>query len=348
MKISIGKLPPNFLEAMVFPRIGIKDHRVLVGPSVGEDAAIVDVGNGSVLVAHVDPITEAIERVGWLSVHIASNDVAVRGVKPEWFLSVILLPPTSTLDSLDLITKQIDDALREVSGTIIGGHTEVSPGLEKPVVIMTAMGIGSRDDIVLTRGAKPGDYVIVTKAVGLEGTAIIASDFKSKLLGLGVQQSTISEAISYFKEVSVLKEALALSKMKSVSSMHDPTEGGLLNGLIEVARASKCIIEVYEKNVPIREATKVICDTLSLDPLKLISSGSLIAMVKPNYIDKAMNVLRDLGIDFSVIGRVISGGGPKVLLHRADGMVEEFSDYVQDEISKLWVNSKGNINVLTL
>ena len=338
MKLSIGKLPPSILERLVLTRIGVQDPKVLVGPCIGEDAAIIDLGDGRVLVAHVDPITEAIERIGWLSIHIASNDIAVRGVKPQWFLSTILLPQSSSPDVLDLITRQMDEALREIGGTIVGGHTEISPGIEKPIVIMAALGIGSRDDIILTKGAKPGDHVLVTKAIGLEGSAIIASDFKNDLLKLGVSDEVISEASKYFSEISVVKEALALAKSKAASSMHDPTEGGLINGLIEIARASKCVIEVYEDKIPIRDSTKIICDALSIDPLKLISSGALIATVSPNLIDKALKSLREVNVQFSIIGRVIDRGEPKVILNRIDGEIEEYQDYVQDEIGRLWAN----------
>ncbi|MHC1600969.1 MAG: AIR synthase family protein [Candidatus Nezhaarchaeales archaeon] len=336
MKLSIGKLPPSMLESLVFSRIGVINDRVLVGPSIGEDAAIIDLGNDKVLVVHVDPITEAIERIGWLSVHIASNDIAVRGVKPEWFLSTILLPPTAAMEALDVITRQIDNALREINGMMIGGHTEVSPGIEKPIVVMTALGIGSRDEVVLTRGARPGDYVLITKAVGLEGTAIIASDFKDKLLSLGVEQSVLNEAIRYFNEISVLKEALALAKAKAVSSMHDPTEGGLINGLIEIARVSKCAIEIYEDKIPIRAPTKTICKALGLDPLKLISSGALIATIRPDLMNRAVEALKSIGINFSVIGKVVSEEKPRVILHKANGETEEYSDYAQDEIGRLW------------
>ncbi|MEM4576724.1 MAG: AIR synthase family protein [Candidatus Nezhaarchaeales archaeon] len=338
MKLQLGKIPPDILESLVFSRIGVADGKVLVGPRIGEDAAIIDIGGGKVLAIHIDPITEAVERIGWLSIHIASNDIAVRGVKPTWFLSVILLPSTSTVEALDMITKQMDSALREVGGTIIGGHTEVAPGVKRPIVVVTSLGVGSIDELTLTEGARPGDYVIMTKAVGLEGTAIIASDFVEELLSLGVQQSMLDEAVSYFKDISVVKEALALAKIKVPSSMHDPTEGGLLNGLLEVALASRCVIEVYEDRIPIRTPTKTICEVLGIDPLKLISSGTLIATIKPESLDTALDFLNRMGVRPSVIGKVVEGEEPKVLLHRVDGRVEEVSSYVKDEITKLWAN----------
>lgn len=338
MKLQLGKIPPSILESLVFPRIGVADGKVLIGPRIGEDAAIIDIGGGKVLVVHVDPITEAVDRVGWLSIHIASNDIAVRGVKPAWFLSVILLPPTSTVETLDTITKQMDSALREVGGMIIGGHTEVAPGVKRPIVIVSSLGVGSRDELTLTEGARPGDYVIMTKSVGLEGTAIIASDFGEKLLGLGVPQNMLDEAVGYFKDISVVKEALALAKIKAPSSMHDPTEGGLLNGLLEVALASKCVIEIYEDKIPVRTPTRAICEALGIDPLKLISSGTLIATIRPESLDIALDVLNRMDVTSSVIGKVVERGEPKVLLHRVNGEVEEVSNHVEDEITKLWAD----------
>jgi len=142
MKLSIGKLPPSILESLVFSRLGVIDARVLVGPRIGEDAAIIDIGDNRVLAIHVDPITEALERIGWLGIHVASNDIAVRGVRPKWFLSTVLLPRGEALEALDTITRQMDSALKEVGGMLIGGHAEVSPGIEKPIVVVTAMGGG--------------------------------------------------------------------------------------------------------------------------------------------------------------------------------------------------------------
>lgn len=336
MKLSIGKLPPSILESLVFSRLGVIDARVLVGPRIGEDAAIIDIGDNRVLAIHVDPITEALERIGWLGIHVASNDIAVRGVRPKWFLSTVLLPRGEALEALDAITRQMDSALKEVGGMLIGGHAEVSPGIEKPIVVVTAMGVGTRDELVLTGGARPGDYVIMTKVAGLEGTAIIASDFRETLLSLGVPQSLIDEAVSFFYQVSVVKEALTLAEVKAVTAMHDPTEGGLLNGLLEIAMASRCVIEVYEDKIPVRAPTRTICRALGLDPLKLISSGVLVATVRPDLLDVALDALNGIEVDSSVIGKVVDRGDPKLLLHRTNGEVEEISECLQDEISKLW------------
>jgi hydrogenase maturation factor len=336
MKVPIGKLPPRVLEELVFSRLGVIDISVLLGPRVGEDAAIIDIGDNKVLAIHVDPITEALERIGWLSIHVAGNDIAVRGIRPRWFLSTILLPEGEALEALDVIMKQMDAALREVGGMLIGGHTEVSLGIEKPIVVVTALGIGAREKVVSTGGAMPGDYVIMTKAAGLEGTAIIASDFKEKLLSLGIPHGLIDEAVGFFNYVSVIKEALALAEVRAATAMHDPTEGGLLNGLLEIAMASRCVIEIFEDKIPVRTPTRTICRALGLDPFKLISSGVLVATVRPSLLDVALCALKNVEVNSSVIGRVAGRGDPKLIFHRASGEVEEISECPRDEISKLW------------
>jgi hydrogenase expression/formation protein HypE len=177
----VGKLHSKLLERYVFTRVGVRDPAV-VGPGIGEDAAIVDLGDGRVLVAHVDPITGAVENLGWLAVHIACNDIAVRGAKPRWLLSVLYLPEKADEELIDKITAQIDEAAKEVEVMVVGGHTEFTLGLDRPLISMTAIGIADRGRIVTTSGARAGDVVIMTKTVAVEGTAILATDFRDALL----------------------------------------------------------------------------------------------------------------------------------------------------------------------
>ncbi|MEM1897293.1 MAG: AIR synthase related protein, partial [Ignisphaera sp.] len=122
-----GKLPPELLTRYILSRTGIRDSSVIIGPSIGEDAAIIDIGNGKILVMHVDPITGAVENIGWLAVHIACNDIAVRGVKPRWLLPVLFLPRDIDESVIDSITKSIDEAAKELEVSIVGGHSEYTP-----------------------------------------------------------------------------------------------------------------------------------------------------------------------------------------------------------------------------
>ncbi|MEM4924528.1 MAG: AIR synthase family protein, partial [Ignisphaera sp.] len=291
-----GKLPPNLLSKYVLSRVGIPDPSVIVGPSIGEDAAIIDIGGGRVLVIHVDPITGAVEFLGWLAVHIASNDIAVRGVRPRWLLSVLYLPENATEELIDRITSQIDMAAREVGAMVVGGHTEYTPGIARPLISMTAIGVAQRGRYVTTGGARVGDAVVMTKSAAIEGTAILSTDFKNVLLKLGVSEEIIKRGERFIEKVSVVKEALALAEAGLATSMHDPTEGGLLGGLVEIAYASNKTIYIWEENILLAEETAAITGTLGLDPLKLISSGTLRATIPQDRVEEALKTLHSIGV----------------------------------------------------
>jgi len=310
-----------------------------VGPAYGEDSAIIDMGD-FVLVAHSDPITEAVERAGWLAVHVACNDVAVRGAKPRWLLPVLLLPEGCPERVLDELTAQMDQAAREVGAMIVGGHTERTPGLDRPIISMTALGVAPKDRFIRTSGAQPGDVVLMTKGAAIEGTAILATDFARELAEAGVPGQVIERARGFMAEISVVPEALALAEA-GVNSMHDPTEGGLLGGLAEVAYASGRLVEVWEERVLIRPETKVICTALGVDPLRLIGSGCLVATLPGDRLEEAQRALERVGVEWAVIGQVREGP-PGLLLHRADGRVERVGRFVAEELARLWAEVKSS------
>ncbi len=327
-----GKLDYKTMERYVFSRIGFKHKEVLQGPGIGADAAIIDMGD-RVLVVHSDPITEAVERLGWLAVNIACNDIAVRGAKPLWVSTTILLPEGFSETLLDTITKDMDRAAKELGVMIIGGHTEETPRLDRPLVNVTAIGIASKRTLVLTSGARAGDYIVMTKTAGLEGTGIIARDFEKELIKRKVPKNIIDRAKEFTWRVSVVREALLFAWL-GATSMHDPTEGGLIGGLVEISIASKRKLVVYEDKIPVAEETKVIANALGLDPLKLISSGVLLAIIPSDNIERVLEIARNSGVSATVIGRVEEGYGVELI--RRDGSKEYYKDFVVDEITKLW------------
>lgn len=332
-----GKLPPNLLSKYVLSRVGIPDPSVIVGPSIGEDAAIIDIGGGRVLVIHVDPITGAVEFLGWLAVHIASNDIAVRGVRPRWLLSVLYLPENATEELIDRITSQIDMAAREVGAMVVGGHTEYTPGIARPLISMTAIGVAQRGRYVTTGGARVGDAVVMTKSAAIEGTAILSTDFKNVLLKLGVSEEIIRRGERFIEKVSVVKEALALAEAGLATSMHDPTEGGLLGGLVEIAYASNKTIYIWEENILLAEETAAITGTLGLDPLKLISSGTLIATIPQDRVEEALKTLHSIGVEATAIGYVGEKTDSLATIYRKNGSIEKIKEvYVEDELAKAW------------
>lgn len=328
----IGKPPPGLLEKYVFNRIGKRDPSVLVGPSIGEDAAIIDLG-GKVLVAHVDPITGAVELLGRLAVYVASNDVAVRGARPRWLLPVLYLPEDSGEALLDTVTAQIDEAARNLGAMVVGGHTEFTPGIRRPLISMTAIGLSDHSRYVTTGGARPGDVVIMTKTAGIEGTAILATDLGDALRRRGVPEELIRRGGDFVGRVSIVREALALADAGLATSMHDPTEGGILGGLVEMAHASGVEIRAWEERVALAEETDAMVRALGLDPLRIISSGALLATVPGDRAGEALRVLEGLGLRAAVIGEVVAKGKGSVEVHRRDGSVGAIVDpYVRDEL----------------
>ena len=173
--LPIGKLRAGTLQA-IFDKHQFKDPRVVVGPRVGEDAAVIDMGD-RYLIATSDPITFATAEVGWYALHVNANDIVVRGARPRWFLATLLLPAGSTTEaSVDGLFAELHAACDELEVTLVGGHTEVTHGLDRPIIAGTMLGEVEKDRLVTTSGARVGDAVVMTKGVPLEGAAIIARE----------------------------------------------------------------------------------------------------------------------------------------------------------------------------
>lgn len=338
----MGKLRPEVLAKYVLSRTGRPDPAVIRGPALGEDAAAVELGDGRVLVAHTDPITGASRLLGWLAVNVPCNDVAVAGARPRWLLVTLYLPEGFSEAQLDEVTRQVDEAARELGVAVIGGHTEYTAGIDRPIASTTCIGITGRDQVIWTSGAREGDAILMTKTAGLEGTAILCTDFAQSLLERGVPGDVIGRGAQFVRMISVVKEALELAENRLATSMHDPTEGGVLGGLAEVAYASGKTLEVWESEIPVAPETRLCAEAMGLDVLRLISSGVLLATVPMERVDDALGLLRGAGVGAAVIGRVHGWSGHLVILHRSGGGVEVVDDvYVPDEVMGLWERGGG-------
>ncbi|WP_456422699.1 AIR synthase family protein [Thermococcus sp.] len=294
-----GKLPPELLERLVLSRVPSRGKGVILGPGPGIDGSAMEVGG--TLVASSDPITGATRRIGFYAVHVNANDVAVMGAEPRWFLTTILLPEDANEDLLVEIVGEISRESEKLGVAVVGGHTEVTPGLDRPIVVGTMLGEAER--LVRPDGAKPGDAIIMTKWAGIEGTAIIAEELRERLTPV-LGEELIERASLLIEYLSVLPEARLLRRV--ANAMHDPTEGGILNGLHEMADASGLGFRVYADKIPLREETKILCSYLHLNPLALISSGVLLASVPRDSAKKTVEELLSQGITASVIGEFLA------------------------------------------
>jgi hydrogenase expression/formation protein HypE len=325
--MKVGKPPLEVVERYVWSRTGSYDPSVLLGPSLGEDAAVIKTG-GPYIAAHTDPISGSVELLGWLAVHVVSNDLATRGIRPRWLLPAIFLPPDSDEGVLDKITRQMDAAARELGASIVGGHTEVTTAVARPLVVMTAVGEGDR--YVATGGAKPGDLVIMTKSAAMEAAAILASDFRDRLKALGIAEDVLERAAGFVRHVSVVRDALAIADL--ADAMHDPTEGGVLAGLAEMAYASGTTIRIDPGSVRVHREAALLCSAVGLDPLATLSSGALLAAIPRDRADEALRRLEGAGIEASIIGEVV----PRERYLVVGGSVALDTPYLRDRFFELF------------
>lgn len=314
----IGKLDPERLER-VFSRTGVCDDDVLVGPTYGEDTAALRIGEET-LVVNTDPVSLAVERIGTIGTHVACNDIAASGAEPRWLTVAIFLPDAEVLEP---IITQLDAAAREIGVSIVGGHTEYAPERDRPLLTLTCFGLTEK--YIPTGGAKPGDMLVLTKGAGIEGTAILATDFREEI---DLSEELLDRGTALFSELSVLPESRVLCEY--ANALHDPTEGGLIDGALELAVASGAIARIERDRVPIRTSTERLCEAMGVDPLKIFGSGALLAAIPMERTDEALSELEQGGIEAAAIGR-IEAGDPALEL---DG--ERITEPVRDDLYELW------------
>ncbi len=329
----MSKFSFDVLQRRVFPFTKNIDDDVVLGAAFGEDVALTRIG-GDILASHIDPIVGAVGNIGRLAVHVSCNDIAASGVPPRWLLLLVLIPAKEQEDLLEEIMRDASQAAEEVSATIIGGHTGYSAGLSRPLVAVTALGTASGREPVRTSGAGPGDSVLVTKGIGLEGTAILAEDFADVAVSLGLSDRDLQSAGELIGSISVMPEALLLAE-SGVSSMHDVTRGGLLETLLEIAYVSDVMIEVDSALLPVPDTVSRFSEAFEFDPLQMISSGTLAVTVPETRLSGAENALKKSGTDFAVVGRVKRGAGVRVF---REGKSEHYSKLQaeRDELARLW------------
>ncbi len=300
----LGKVPPEILQNIVFSKLGRKDSDVLLGPELGEDAAVIKIGD-QVVIAATDPITGSIEDVGWLAVHVNANDIATFGVAPRWFLASILLPVGHTQEQLANIMHQIDEAATELDVAVTGGHSEITDSITQPIVVGFMMGVAPAGQYVTSSGAQSGDVLIMTKTTAIEGTAILATE-GSHYLTSTIGQELVSEGQSLRKQISVVNDGIVAFQTGHIHAMHDPTEGGLSNGIHEICDASGIGVEIDTEKIPIATVTRQICTQLEIDPLNLISSGSMLISCENGHAADVIQRLSDAGVTATQIGSFVS------------------------------------------
>jgi len=338
--MKTGKLDIDILKRLL-DKYTILDPRVIIGPKIGEDAAVIDLGEGAdhYWVVTSDPITFTTDEIGYYGVVVNMNDIATRGAIPKWFLATLLFPEGgSDKRTIGRVFSQIHDACHRFKISFIGGHTEITPGIEKVILSGHMIGEVKKDRVVRTAGARAGDLMLLAKGVPIEGTSIIAREKESELLAEGVPRSIIEKAKAFIHNpgIEVLTAARIASDAVNVHSMHDPTEGGLINGIVEMALASGKEIEVDLGKIHIYEESRILCQEYGLNPLGVIASGALLMTASPSDLSTLQKSFRRTSIPLQVIGKV-KKGRPRVLAMGEKGR-KELHPFPRDEILKIYEN----------
>jgi hydrogenase maturation factor len=330
----VGKIDPDLLRELLAERAP-EDGRVLLGPGLGRDVAVLDFGE-TALAVKSDPVTFATDALGWYAVHVNANDIATCGARPRWFLATLLLPEGSTTAALvRAIFAQMREACAALNIALVGGHTEVTYGLDRPVLCGQMLGEAPRAKLVLPTGIRVGDAVLMTKAVAVEGTSLLAREAAGRLREAGCTEAELEEGAGYLFRpgISVAPEAELLMSSVRVHAMHDPTEGGLATGLWEMAQAGGVGIEVGLDRIPRLPLCERFCALLGLEPLGLIASGTLLAAVDAADATRAVEVCSEAGIPCAEIGIVTDRAG-EVGAVTPEGR-RGLSRFDQDEVARV-------------
>lgn len=309
MKLPTGKLDSDLLKQIVFGKITYTSDDVKVRPGIGEDCAVMDFGDFDCVMS-TDPISAATSDIGRLAIHITCNDIASNGVQPLGIMLAVMLPEGTTSEEVEHIMAQAGQTAAEVKVEIIGGHTEITPSVKQPIIVSTAIGKTPAGTSSSGSDMVPGDLILMTKAVALEGTGILACDYADEIRKAKapdgsrlISESEIERAKTFLDLVSVVPEGVAAGRV-GTHGMHDITEGGILGAVWEMCQISGTGAEVWEKEIYMEPETRKICGHFGINPLRMISSGSMVIITPEDKKDEMIAEIAKAGVRAFAIGRI--------------------------------------------
>nr|MDO8109369.1 AIR synthase family protein [Candidatus Sigynarchaeota archaeon] len=349
MKLKNGKLPPDLLRDFLYKYTNAKnDPRVRNAPALGDDAAVIDMGTYC-MVSKTDPITMAVENLGYYVVNVNANDVATKGAVPRWFQSTLLFPEGSSKDDIERVFFDIKKTCEELGISIIGGHTEITPVVKKPVAIGNMMGEVlkqplttevkkgevEKEHLITPDKVADGDDIILLKGIAIEATGLIANEKIDLLKSKGFDQAFITRCKEYLRNpgINASVPAIAAFRAGKIHAMHDPTEGGLGNALNELSELTGNGFKLYQERIKVYPETKQICDAFGLDPLFLLASGAMVIIAPPEETIKIVRAIRNIKMDAAVIGSVV--GKKEGIYFMQSGAKIPMKGYQEDEILKV-------------
>ena len=343
-ELMLEPLPPGKLPAWLLKKVlpaRTTDPQVIVGPGLGMDAAAIAIGD-RVVVAKNDPITFASEGGATHLVEVNANDIACMGATPRWLLVTGLLPHGVTPADVLNQFAELREACRHRSVDLVGGHTEVVPGLERPILVGMMLGETAPGDLIEPGRARPGDVLLLTKGLAIEGTALLARERRDHLIPvLGADGVRAAADLMHHPGISIVRDAELAREAGGVTALHDPTEGGFATAVRELAAASGTGAEIDADAIPILPETRAVADALGLDPLGLLASGALLISATPDAVPGIRQRVEAAGIPVSVVGRLTDE--PSAFALESAGVRRDLPSFIVDEVARELAQDGGPV-----
>ncbi|AWR96385.1 AIR synthase [Acidianus sulfidivorans JP7] len=300
----LGKIGKKTFDEIIYPHLGKIHSEVIIPPMNGVDTGAIQIDQNKVMVVKTDPVfivhQFGLEKAAWFAVHILASDVMTSGIPPKYAMIDLNLPPSMTDEEFSQMWIGIDKALKEIDVMVTAGHTGRYEGVSYPMLGGFAMiGIGDINKLGSPKKVKVGDFIIVTKGPAIEATGLLTNlypeYFKQRL-----PADVFEEAYNTYWKMSCWKDGLIASNV-GIHMMHDATEGGLWNALVEVAEASKKRLVIYEDKLFINRAVKEVTSLVNIDPFISISEGTMIILTDNPKVKEELN---KANIEAEIIGKV--------------------------------------------
>ncbi len=307
-----GKISDEDFKSQIFPYCGAARAEVRVGPSFGTDISIIDLPNGYEMALTSDPLSYipnlGLEESAWLSVHLMANDMATTGIAPQYAQFVLNLPSYVSAHDFEVYWQYIHSFCQQIGVAITGGHTSRFQGLDSTIAGGgTMISTAPKGQMLCSQWAQPGQDIVVTKQAALVATSILARSFPNTVKNLSGNE-VYQEACALFYQTSSLSEALIAAHFnhhtpKSITAMHDVTEGGILGAIYEMAVASGCGALVEAERLPLGNIPQSVCGVFNIDPAYSVGAGSMIMAVAPNSTAALLKTLEENHIAATCVGR---------------------------------------------
>lgn len=319
---ALGKLSPEAFTRIVAPHLGAERPEVLAGPRAGHDAAIVKIGAGRVMAVTTDPLSVipalGPARSARLACHLIASDLWTTGIPPAYASVDFALPPHFGDDAFGEYWRAMSDEWAKLGVAVVTGHTGRYEGCDLSIVgAATLIGVGDEGRYVTPAMASPGDRVILTKGCAVETAAVAASlcpeRLAAALAAAGLDEGALARLRALESAVSVVADCRAAVRVgvreRGVTALHDATEGGVIGGLVELARACGHDLRVERVRIPLAPEVRVACEVLGVDPYTTLAEGALLATARPEHAGTVLAQLAEEGIPAADVGEVLKGSG---------------------------------------